>query len=75
LGTRAGIMGLIANEPKPRNKKILVDFAGEIVDAIFPESSYVEELKKAIASGDEQKANYYYGLSNMQMYHLVKRRW
>ena len=72
LGKRAGIMGLIANEQNPRNKKILVDFAGQMVDAIFPESSYVEELKKAIAAGDEQKANYYYGLSNMQMYHMVK---
>jgi hypothetical protein len=72
LGKRAGIMGLIANEPDARKKKILVDFAGQMVDAIFPQSSYVEELKQAIAAGDEQKANYFYGLSNMQMYHMVK---
>ena len=72
LGKRAGIMGLIANEQNPKNKKILIDFAGDIVDAIFPKSAYVRELKQAIAAGDEQKANYYYGLSNMQMYHMVK---
>ena len=65
-------MGLIANEQNPKNKKILIDFAGDIVDAIFPKSAYVRELKQAIAAGDEQKANYYYGLSNMQMYHMVK---
>ena len=72
LGKRAGIMGLIANEQNPKNKKILINFAGDMVDAIFPKSSYIRELKQAIAAGDEQKANYYYGLSNMQMYHMVK---
>jgi len=72
LGTRSGVMGLIKNEQNPKNKKILIDYVGQLVDAIFPQGGYTSELKKAIADGDDQKALYYFGLSNMQQYHIAK---
>ncbi len=72
LGKRAGVIGLINQQTNPKNKKILIDYAGQLVDAIFPQGGYAGELKQAIANGDEAKANYYFGLSNMQQYHLAK---
>ncbi len=69
---RAGIMGMIAKQTNEKNKKVLVDYAGKLFDAIFPQGGYSDEFKQAVASGDSEKAHYYYGLSNMQQYHIVK---
>ena len=41
-------------------------------DALFPQGGYAKEFRQALEADDIKKAHYYYGLSNMQQYHIVK---
>jgi len=69
---KAGLMGMIAKETNPKNKKILVSYAGKLFDAIFPQGGYGDEFRQAVEAGDIQKAHELYGLANYQQYHIVK---
>jgi len=69
---KAGIMGMIAKETNAKNKKILVNYAGKLFDAIFPQGGYGDEFRQAVETGDIQKAHELYGLANYQQYHIVK---
>jgi hypothetical protein len=66
----AGIMGLMKKFPKQRN--YLIDRTVKMFDALFPQGGYSKEFKQALSADDVKKAHYYYGLSNMQQYHIVK---
>ncbi len=67
---KAGIMGLMVKFPKQRNW--LIDSAVKLFDALFPQGGYAKEFRQALEAGDIKKAEYFYGLSNMQQYHIVK---
>jgi len=67
---KAGIMGLMKKFPKQRNW--LIGSAVRLFDALFPQGGYLKEFKQALEADDIKKAEYYYGLSNMQQYHIVK---
>ncbi len=67
---KAGIMGLMMKFPKHRNW--LIDNAVKLFDALFPQGGYAKEFKQALEADDIKKAEYFYGLSNMQQYHIVK---
>jgi len=66
----AGIMGLMKKFPKQRN--YLIDRTIKLFDALFPQGGYSKEFKQALEANDIKNAHYYYGLSNMQQYHIVK---
>jgi hypothetical protein len=66
----AGIMGLMKKFPKQRN--YLIDRTIKLFDALFPQGGYSKEFKQALEADDVKNAHYYYGLSNMQQYHIVK---
>ena len=68
----SGIMGMIAKTNDVKTKTLLANYAGQLLDAIFPDGGYSKEFKAAVKVGDQSKAHYYYGLSNMQQYHIVK---
>ena len=67
---KAGIMGLMNKFPKQRN--YLIDSAVKLFDALFPQGGYAKEFRQALEADDLKIAQYYYGLSNMQQYHIVK---
>jgi hypothetical protein len=67
---KAGIMGLMMKFPAQRN--FLIDSAVKLFDALFPEGGYANEFRQALEADDVKKAEYYYGLSNMQQYNIVK---
>ena len=67
---KAGIMGLMKKFPKQRN--YLIDRAVKLFDALFPQGGYAKEFRQALEADDIKKAEYFYGLSNMQQYHIVK---
>ena len=67
---KAGIMGLMKKFPKQRN--YLIDRAVKLFDALFPQGGYAKEFRQALEDDDIKKAEYFYGLSNMQQYHIVK---
>ena len=67
---KAGIMGLMKKFPNQRN--YLIDTAVKLFDALFPQAGYAKEFRQALEADDIKKAEYFYGLSNMQQYHIVK---